>query len=525
MTWLVVLIPALSGVLALLPRAARKGPRRLLLLAAAVAHSGITVALIAASPDAPDGSGPSPWVGLDALGMVFLAVTSGLFLAVAVYCVGYLAPQASAFNVQRSTFNANRESGFIACLLFFLATMSLVCISHDMGLLWIAVEATTLVSAPLICFHRHHRSLEAMWKYLLICSVGIALALLGNFFLAFAGPGHLGSGLNVSRLAKAASDLDPMWLKAAFLMLLVGYGTKMGLAPMHSWLPDAHSEAPAPVSALLSGALLNCAFLGILRGHSILTAAGLGLFSGRLLIGFGLLSMGIAAAFLIGQTDYKRMLAYSSIEHMGILAMGIGLGGLASQGALLHAINHSLAKGWLFLAAGNLLFLYKTQNAADIRGLVGQRSTRLETHDPRLTVPVGRSTCIVNRVSCIVTRQTGVLWLAGFLAITGSVPFGLFFSELTILKGALDAGRWGIAAGYSLTLAVVFVAMARIVLPMVFGSPDSTEPAAAPPGRGQAAWSTLPILALCGVVLGLGLYVPPALWQFLRQAAALVGGY
>ncbi len=490
MMWLVVLIPALSGLLALvLPG---KRPRRVLLLAAAVAHGGAAVVLIASSADAP----PGRWVALDALGKVFLAITSGLFLAVAVYSVGYLGRESG--RTTRDTqegfpFRNEPDAVFIGCLLLFLATMSLVCISQDMSLLWIAVEATTLVSAPLICFHRHHRSLEAMWKYLLICSVGIALALLGNFFLAFAGQGH--TSLNVSSLSKAASDLDPTWLKAAFLMLLVGYGTKMGLAPMHSWLPDAHSEAPSMVSALLSGALLNCAFLGILRGHSLLSAAGLEQFSAELLILFGLLSMGIAAAFLIGQTDYKRMLAYSSIEHMGILTLGIGLGGLASQGALLHAINHSLAKGWLFLAAGNLLFLYKTKNTADVRGILK------------------------------VGSATGVLWLAGFLAITGSPPFGLFFSELTILKGALDAGRWGIAAGYSLAMAVVFVAMARIVLPMAFGSPDNGEPAAALSVRGEAAWSVIPALALCGVVLVLGLYIPPALWQFLRQAAIPVGGY
>ena len=174
----------------------------------------------------------------------------------------------------------------------------------------------------MIYFHVH-RSLEATWKYLLICSVGIALALLGNFFLVMAashGQSHV--VLTVDALQERAASLDPMWLKAAFVLLLVGYGTKMGLAPLHTWLPDAHSEAPSVISALLSGALLNCAFLGILRVHGILFASGLGAFSQELLIGFGLFSMGVAAVFIIGQADFKRMLAYSSVEHMGVLALG-----------------------------------------------------------------------------------------------------------------------------------------------------------------------------------------------------------
>ena len=243
--------------------------------------------------------------------------------------------------------------------------MTLVTLSHHWGLMWVAVEATTLASAPLIYFHRHPRSLEATWKYLVICSVGIALALLGNFFLAVAahGPPAPPLHLTIDDLAAQRRSLDPLWLKAAFLLLLVGYGTKMGLAPLHTWLPDAHSEAPSMVSAL---AVRRAAELRVpgdsARRIPCWSKAGLGDFSRDLLVLFGLVSMAVAAVFIIGQMDYKRMLAYSSVEHMGILALGVGIGGVAGFGSMLHAVNHSLTKAMLFLAAGNTLACFRTKS-------------------------------------------------------------------------------------------------------------------------------------------------------------------
>lgn len=493
MLWAVVLIPAVAGLAAMLPPL--RQIRRALLLLGALGHSS-AVAWLCMSPLADAGSS---WIGLDAPGRLFLAITSVLFLAAAIYAVGYLrtGEGLATHDMEEGFLFRNEPEGiFIGCLLLFLATMSLVCMSQHLGLLWVAVEATTLASAPLISFHRHHRSLEATWKYLMICSVGIALALLGIFFLAAAGRGQV-SSLTLGNLLSAATRMDPAWLKAAFILLLVGYGTKMGLAPMHTWLPDAHSEAPSLVSALLSGALLNCAFLGLLRGHAILAAAGLAHFSGELLIVLGLLSMGAAAVFMIRQTDYKRLLAYSSIEHMGILALGVGLGGLAATGAMLHAVNHSITKGLLFLAAGNLLAFYRTKSIHDIQGVLK-------------SMPV-----------------TGCLWVAGFLAITGSPPFGLFLSELTILKGALDGGHWYISALYLLALGVIFVAMARLILPMAFGSPTKAA-AAAEMAQGptrEPAWSVIPPLVLGAIVLVLGVFVPAPLWDALREAAAAIGGH
>ena len=413
------------------------------------------------------------WVGLDAQGLLFLSIASVLFLATSVYNFAYLKA------------HQDREHIYIGCMFLFLAAMTLVTVSQHFGLLWVAVEATTLTSAPLIYINRSRQSLEAMWKYLFLCSVGIAIALLGNFFLAAAssqspGPLILGS------LLQRAPGLHPTWLKASFICFIVGYGTKMGLAPLHSWLPDAHSEAPSPASALLSGALLNCAFLAILRMLQVSIGAGLGDFARDTLLFFGLLSMGFAAAFIIGQTNYKRMLAYSSVENMGIIAVGVGLGGIGDFGSMFHAVNHSLTKGMLFLLSGNILALYHTKQSSGVRGLIR-------------TSPL-----------------TGILWVVGFLAITGSPPFGSFLSELTILHAAFNQGRVAVALVYLVLLALVFAGMAGTVIHMAQGGRDVEITQ-----TNLSAFMLIPPLALAVCVLILGLYLPAQLDQLLHSAASL----
>jgi hydrogenase-4 component F len=285
-----------------------------------------------------------------------------------------------------------------------------------------------------------------------------------------------------------------MWVKTAMLFLIVGYGTKMGLAPMHTWLPDAHSEAPSMVSALLSGALLNCAFLGILRGHQVCLDAGLGEFSRDLLVGFGLVSLTIATIFIVGQTDFKRLLAYSSVEHMGILTLAAGLGGAYGMG--LHAINHSLTKGGLFLVAGNVLTVYQTKTIANIRGVLRR-------------IPF-----------------SGVLWFAGFLAITGSPPFGVFFSEFSILRTALDTHHGWVAAAFLGLLAIIFVGMTRLVLPMLQGR-DDVKPVESSHGTTRQPlswWLLAPPAVLMLLVLMLGLTVPMKLNSLLREIAQALAG-
>ncbi len=489
MLFALVLIPVCAGLAAFLVRP--DTPRRALLIAASVAHAALTCAAWAWPPPPAAGG----WLLLDAPGLLFLAITSLLFLAASVYATGYL-PRARRGVPEEedepdSAFSPTPEAVFTGCLLLFLAAMTLVTVSGHFGLLWVAVEASTLASAPLIYYHRNQRSLEATWKYLMICSVGVALALLGNFFLAVAaGPGASGASMLLTALMQQGSFLQAPWLRAAFLLFLVGYGTKMGLAPLHYWLPDAHSESPSLVSALLSGALLNCAFLGILRALQVCQAAGLQDFAGPLLIGFGLLSMAFAAAFIQGQADYKRMLAYSSVEHMGILALGAGLGGEAVFGAMLHAVNHSLTKGLLFFTAGNILSVYRTKSTREVRGLLR-------------ALPV-----------------SGLLWMAGFLAISGSPPFGLFLSKFTIIRSAIAQGHFAVAGAMLVFLALIFAGMAGIMLHMAQGRSD---PNLKPPLE-ESRRRVIPPAMLALAVLVLGFWVPGPLEALLRAAAGVLGG-
>jgi hydrogenase-4 component F len=484
-----LLVPAIAAAVAYGLRP--DGPRRALLVGVAVVHAALTAAAWI-HPPAPQWGG---WLALDAVGLIVLSITSGLFLACAAYAAGYLGREGHGARLDLDEpflFENAPEATFTACLLVFLAAMTLVTVAQRFGLLWVAIEGTTLASAPLIYFHRHHRSLEATWKYLLICSVGIAIALLGNFFLAVAAAGPDGTTLPlvVRDLVGGASAIDRAWLRAALVLFVVGYGTKMGLAPLHTWLPDAHSEAPSVVSALLSGALLNCAFVGILRMYQVCAAADIAAFGQHLLVGFGLLSMLVAAVFIPGQTDYKRMLAYSSIEHMGIVALGVGIGGAGTFGALLHAVGHSATKGMLFLAAGNILAAYRTKSTAEVRGVLR-------------ALPA-----------------SGVLWVLGLFAITGSPPFGPFLSELTILGAMLGQGHVLLAGTFLALLAVVFVGMASAILSMAQGIPPA---GAAQRPRPEPVSAIVPAFALAIVVLVLGVYVPPPLRSALERATRALG--
>ncbi|MBI5442105.1 MAG: hydrogenase [Deltaproteobacteria bacterium] len=419
------------------------------------------------------------WLALDPPGRLVLGVSSLLFFLCSFYAVGYLRHRSE-----------RRNRVFCACLAAMLGVTSLVAWSRHLGLMWVAMEATTLVTAPLIYFNRNARSIEATWKYLMICSVGIALALLGSFFLAYA---SLREGLSYSLLfddlLRQAPRLSEPWLHAAFVLVLVGYGTKMGLAPMHTWKPDAYGEAPGVVGALLAGCMANCGFLAILRIFQVCRAAGDAEYARTMLLGLGFASMGAAAVFLARQKDLKRMLAYSSVEHMGILAVGLGLGGAGTFGALLHLVNNGLTKGVLFLSAGNLHRAYGSKRTDEVRGAF-----------VRLPATAG-------------------LFLAGFLAIAGSPPFGPFLSKLTILDAAVSQGSFVAAGLFTALLVAVFVGMASTVLTAVQGTPP--EPARSS-GYRDRALTVLPIVVALGLVLLLGVYLPPPLEALLREAARFV---
>lgn len=427
---------------------------------------------------------------LDAIGRLVLSVTCLLFFAASVYAVGYLQGEDTGTRKdfqQGLHFTNAPEAAFTGCLLLFLAAAVLTACTRHFGLLWLGIETTTIVSAPLIYFHRHRRSLEATWKYLLICSVGIALALIGNLLtdIAMQTPGHMEQNMTVGALLRDAPAAHPGWLKAAFVFLLVGYGTKMGVAPMHTWLPDAHSEAPSLVSALLSGALLNCAFLGIFRAYGVCTAAGLADFASTLLMAFGFLSMLVAALFIINLGDFKRMLAYSSVEHMGILLIALAAGHEAARGGMLHLVGHSLVKAALFLLAGNILAKYSTKSSHDVTGMVR------------------------------VLPLTGTLWLTGMIAITGSPPFALFISEFSVLQGLLHGGFFWPALLYLALLGIIFVGMITPVLRMCRGkAPHGITPLAR-----ENPLMTAPAVVLLLAALCLGLFMPDCLTAALDAAA------
>ncbi|GAB4029849.1 MAG: proton-conducting transporter membrane subunit [Elusimicrobiota bacterium] len=374
---------------------------------------------------------------------VFLAISSALFLGACIYSLRYL--QLEERNIRKDEegfiLNDEPEALFTAFMLFFLSAMTLVCLSSHMGLLWAAVEATTLFSAPLIYFHRSRKSLEATWKYLVVCSVGIAIALLGTFFLSLSAS-NSGGSLYLSDLLTSGT-FNTLWLKLAFVFLFVGYGTKMGLAPLHTWLPDAHSEAPSVVSALLSGALLNCAFLGIWKSHSILASAGLGNFSSSIMTAFGLFTVLISAVFILNQREYKRALAYSSVENMGLMSLLLGISGASGIRSVdklifINAAGHSLIKAGMFFAAGMILFYYKTKKVSE----VGEMAEK--------------------------TPFTAFFWFLGFILLAGAPPSPLFFPKFFIFKAFLMSGNYLLSFLMFFLFTVIFAGFARMFLSMVF---------------------------------------------------------
>jgi hydrogenase-4 component F len=470
----IIIIPLLLGIVTLFIRSdEHRSARRRLLILGALFHNFGSLAMLSFRDLLTWGS----YIKIDGLGLVFLLLMSFLFTLVSFYSLGY-------FPLKRKS--DEHESGghiYVSCMLFFLTAMTIAISTAHVGILWIAIEGTTLASAPLIYYRQSKRSLEAAWKYLLICSVGIAIALLGIFFIAASTRGT-GAELSLASLTAHAKELDPRLLRMGFILVLIGFGTKMGLAPMHNWLPDAHSEAPSPISALLSGTLLNCALLGIIRFYQICVSAGLAEFAGRLLVIFGLVSLFVSAVFIAYQKDYKRLLAHSSIEHMGIIALGIGIG--ADFASLLHVVGHSLTKALLFMVAGNILILYRTKMVSEVGGLLR-------------TSP-----------------STGALFVIGGLAIVGAPPFLPFISEFLILREGIATGHPVIMGLYLLSLGIIFVSMTRSIFRMSQGN------------RRELIWGELPKLivvppmVLAVAVIGIGLYLPKQLATLLGSAANLL---
>lgn len=370
-------------------------------------------------------------------------------------------------------------------------TMLFAVTSNNVGFMWIAIEATTITSAMLIPLHVTKASVEASWKYILIGSIGIALAfggtVLGYFdFVNLAGRQE--AALNWTVLMASASHLHPEVIQLAFVFILIGYGTKAGLAPMHTWLPDAHSEAPAPLSAMMSGVLLAVALYAVMRWEAVVNAAvGTG-FTDGLYIALGVLSIVIAAFSLVIQRNYKRMLAYSSIEHTGLICVGLALGPLGTFAAMLHLLNHSVAKSMMFFLAGRVLHRYGSPEISRVSGLLK------------------------------VMPWTGGLFAAGMLAVIGLPPFGLFISEFALFRAGFAAGRPWLMGLVLALLTVAFVSMIGHLNRMLYGAPT----AGVPVGEGSR-WPLVPLGACLTALVVLGIALPAPLATLLRQVVEIVG--
>jgi hydrogenase-4 component F len=423
------------------------------------------------------------YIVVDTAGAWVMVCTAVVYLLASIYSIGYM----------RMLGEEQRLWGFYALFSGFALTILLSAVMNNAGLYWIAIELTTLVSTFLVGFERAAESIEAAWKYIIIVSAGISLALLGTVLFYWCGSFVLGPTYDMTwdALRAAAPKMDPALAALAYLLVLVGYGTKVGLAPMHAWLPDAHSESPAPISAMLSGALLNSAMLGIVRYLAIANAAQDEPLARTTLVVFGLVSLIVGALFIVRQNGIKRLMAYSSVEHMGVVALGFGFGGpLGVAGALYHMLNHSLNKSLMFFGAGNVMRSYGSKEIGNIRSVW-------------MRFPV-----------------QGGLWLAGAAAITGAPPFGLFLSELVILRAGFDKGYdWAVYVTVVL-LIVIFIGFLNHFRAMYFadGAAAGDHPASVSRWCVAPMWFALVPLAVFGV------WWPSDLWNYFISAAGIPTG-
>lgn len=433
-------------------------------------------------------STPNGWWYADGLSAYIVAIITGSALVVALYSTGYLRRQ-----IRNKKVDGRQLWLYYLLLNLFLFTMMLVLLSNNLGILWIGSEATTLATAFLVAFYERESSIEAAWKYVIICSVGIALALFG-IILTYYSALHVvpagGNALNWSSLVLVAKDLDPSVIKLAFIFVLVGFGTKAGLAPMHTWKPDAYSEAPAPISALMAAGLVNVALYSLMRFYILVnTAVGEG-FASRLFMIFGLVSMGVALPFILVQKDFKRLLAFSSVEHVGIIVFALGIGTpLAQFGALLHLLNNALAKTLLFLTAGNVRMAFRSKIMRKVTGAIK-------------VIPVSATFLIL-----------------GVFAITGWPPFGVFVSEFTIVSAGFASGNVFPVILFIAFIAIIFVGFIFHASKMVFGEPHT------PATGGDAGTASLLLLGvLLAALLVLGVYIPSPLQQCIQNAVGVLKG-
>ncbi|HVI40652.1 MAG TPA: hydrogenase 4 subunit F, partial [Anaerovoracaceae bacterium] len=409
---------------------------------------------------------------------------------VSIYSIGYLNEE-----LKHEKINHKKIKFYYSMMYIFMFSMIIALTVNNIGIMWVAIEATTLASAFLVGFNNDKHALEAAWKYVIICSVGIAMALVGIIFLHLASVNVVSStnALQWNLLFDHAKALNSPVLRLSFIFILIGFGTKAGLAPMHTWLPDAHSQAPSPISALLSGVLLNSAMYAIIRILAIVNKnLGGNSFTGRIMIAFGLLSIAAAAVFIMTQKDYKRLLAYSSIEHMGIIALAFGLfTPLSIFAGFFHMINHSFTKSMLFLASGNILQKYNTREISKIRGLLK-------------TLPV-----------------SGMAFLLGLFAISGTPPFSIFASEVNVFLSIFSAKNYILGGAFILLLAFIFAGIATALFKVFYGEPagdaDIEQGETNKPGAAV-------LIVLLVIILVTGFYMPERLKDLITSAQMIMIG-
>lgn len=451
--------------------------------AVAVAASFVELAAISAVVSRVAAKGAyslDGYFSADYLGAILLMIVGVIGFAASWYSGGYLRAE-----MAKGIIGWRRVGQYFTLLHLFLLAMFFAILTTSPILMWIAIEATTLSTAFLISFYGKNSAIEAAWKYLVINSVGLLLGFFGTLLFAYQALKG-GAGLaDWNALMASAPLLNPFIAKMAFVFVIIGYGTKVGLAPMHTWLPDAHSKAPVPISSLLSGVLLNVAMLAVLRFKAVADIAVGSSFSNGLLIFFGLISVIIASLIIFTQKNYKRLLAYSSIEHMGVAALGFGFGGAGAFAAILHMIYHSLAKSILFLSSGNIFLKYSSTKIAKVQ-------------DALRVLPV-----------------TGVLFITGFLAITGVPPFGIFFTEFSILSAGIQSHPFVVVAVLA-ALSLVFIGFLRHVASMMFGKSEESASVE------KTGYPTItPIIILAAILVIISAFIPPALKTLITSASSI----
>ncbi len=420
----------------------------------------------------------TPYLSVDPLGAIMIIVLALIGFAASWYSIGYLRTE-----VAKKIIGFHRVKQYFILLNLFLLAMYFAIITTNPILMWIAIEATTLSTAFLISFYNKPSAMEAAWKYLIINSVGLLLAFFGTLLFLYPSlsAGHTGL-INWHTILSNVSTFNPLVAKTAFIFVLIGYGTKVGLVPMHTWRPDTYSKAPIPIVALFSSALLNIAFFAILRFKAV-TDLTLGTqFSQGLLLFIGLISILLAAFSIFGQKNYKRLLAYSSIEHAGIMALGFGFGGIGAVAALLHMVYHSLVKSFLFLSSGNIFLKYSSTKMAKVKNMLK-------------ILPV-----------------TSIIFVIGFLAITGVPPFGIFVTEFSILSAGIHAHP-AIVITALLGMVLVFVGFLKHTVSMMYGEGGKDIP------QGEVgAWTIAPIMFLLIIFVISSFFIPQAVRLLLNSA-------